>query len=177
MNRPFLQKARTFAIEMHRSQKYGIYPYEVHLGHVVSVLLRFGVMPDSEHNVNLIAAAWLHDVLQSTPITYTALEAAFNTEVAKIVFAATDEPDDNFDIARERALVKLTTHPAGAIVKLADRIADVEFSLISGYNDVLTGCKNDQPGFEAAIKAGLDNLVYRELLGYLKRCYTSYLHE
>jgi len=177
MNRPILQKARTFAIEMHGSQKYGIYPYEIHLGHVVSVLLRFGVMPDNEHNVNLIAAAWLHDVLEDTPITYGALAAAFNPEIAKIVFAVTDEPGESREVRKERTYVKLATNPDGIIVKLADRIANVEFSLVHGNIDLLNMYQKEQPGFEAAIKAALDTPLYNELVKYLKLCYMSYLHE
>lgn len=175
MNRPFLQKARTFAIKSHGDQKYGDYPYEIHLGNVVSVLLRFGVVPDSETNVNLIAAAWLHDVVEDTPVTFEVLESVFNSEVARIVFAVTDEPGDTRKERKEKTYVKLAQSPDGVILKLADRIANVEFSLVHGNMDLVDMYHKEQPGFEAAIKAALDTPLYNALLDHLKRCYTLYM--
>lgn len=171
MNRPFLLKARDFAILCHGDQKYGEYPYEIHLGHVVNVLLRFGVMPDTESQLNLMAAAWLHDVLEDTPVTYKEIEDAFNPEVARIVFAVTDEPGATRRERKEKTYVKLAQNPDGVIVKLADRIANVEFSLIHGNIDLLYMYHKEQPGFEAAIKAALDTPLYHALLDHLKRCY------
>ncbi len=175
MDRPFLQKAREFAIQSHGEQKYGVYPYEIHLGNVVSVLLRFGVVPDSERNVNLIAAAWLHDVLEDTPVTYKEIEEAFNPQVAQIVFAVTDEPGATRKERKEKTYVKLAENPSGVIVKLADRIANVEFSLVHGNIDLVTMYHKEQPGFEAAVQAALHTPLYNALLDYLKQCYTLYM--
>nr|WP_322623869.1 HD domain-containing protein [uncultured Flavobacterium sp.] len=175
MNRSFLQKARDFAINSHGDQKYGDYPYEIHLGHVVNVLLRFGVMPDTECQINLMAAAWLHDVLEDTPVTYEQIEAAFNPEIARIVHSVTDEPGNTRRERKEKTYVKLAQNPDGVIVKLADRIANVEFSLVHGNIDLLDMYQKEQPGFEAAIKAALNTPLYNALLDHLKRCYTSYM--
>lgn len=52
-----LYNARKFAIEKHYGQHYGIYPYEIHLGNVVSVLMRFSILPTNQENTDILISA------------------------------------------------------------------------------------------------------------------------
>jgi (p)ppGpp synthase/HD superfamily hydrolase len=123
-----VERARTFATERHGDQQYGDgSPYVTHLGQVVAVLERFGFGGDHE----LVCAAWLHDVVEDTETTADEIEDLFGSRVRALVWAVTNEPGKN---RKERALKtypKIASTPDAIIVKLADRIANVEASIRS----------------------------------------------
>ncbi|MFP9115282.1 HD domain-containing protein [Flavobacterium sp. RHBU_3] len=167
MNHPVIQKARAFAMASHGTQQYGNYPYEIHLGNVVTAMLHFGIKPDNNGHASLLAAAWLHDVLEDTPVTYDELQVAFTSEIAEMVFAVTDEPGANRKERKAKTYVKLAQNPDSVIVKLADRIANVEFSVVHGNASLLEMYRKEQPGFEAAIQPALISELHLEMLHYL----------
>lgn len=114
--------AEEFARAKHAGQKYGDQDYGVHLGAVVQVLIDSGFTdPD------LLAAGWLHDVLEDTDATYDDLAGRFGLTVAELVFACTgvgkNRRERNACIAE-----RIERNPAAAPLKLADRIANVEAS-------------------------------------------------
>jgi len=149
-----IQRARSIALTVHAAQRYhdrvgaraGSLPYAYHLAAVVGVLDRFGV----DDNV-LHAAAWLHDVLEDTVITETHLRAILTAgdggwplartladEVIVLVRAVTDPrgADGRRLTRREKLpLVLAQVRKAGGraiTLKLADRIANVEASVLTG---------------------------------------------
>jgi (p)ppGpp synthase/HD superfamily hydrolase len=126
-----LDKIREKTIELHGNQKYGYLPYEVHLISVVNVLYRY--MNLNDINFNLFASAWLHDVLEDTNISKKEFVNIFGLEIYDIVFALTDEDGENYDEKKEYMYKKLINNQKAIIVKLADRIANIEYSLIN-YN-------------------------------------------
>lgn len=134
-----IQKARQFAIKAHKDQKYGDHPYEKHLQDVVDVLDKyFNKSPDSDgvksHDA-VMAAGWLHDTLEDTDITFEQMFNEFGRYVVRIVFACTDEPGKNRRERHERTYPKLMAAGREAIaVKLADRIANVQYSLKNNHN-------------------------------------------
>ena len=115
-------KARDFAIEAHGDQTYGDgQPYRVHLFAVHQVVRDFG------YDGPYAEAAWLHDVLEDTPITFSQLSANFSGQVCSLVLACTGEGKNR----RERNACiydRISRYPQAAIVKVADRIANVEAS-------------------------------------------------
>lgn len=116
-----LNAIETFARLAHAKQRYGDEPYGVHLESVVRVLTEEGVVDEE-----VLAAGWLHDVLEDTPVLLEELVALAGQRVASIVDAVTDGKGTN---RRERKLrpYELAPRTPGAIlVKLADRIANVE---------------------------------------------------
>ena len=120
-------KAKEFAIAQHGNQKYGEHPYSYHLAQVSQVLAEFGYAGDEA----IMAAGWLHDVLEDTPTTYEMLVSEFGKETADIVWAVTTEPGGNrVDRFRKTAL-KIQSNKKALAVKLADRIANTEASLQS----------------------------------------------
>lgn len=115
-------RARAFAIREHRRidhrRKYSKQPYDVHLKAVADLVA--GVTDDPE----MIAAAWLHDVVEDTPITRDDVEREFGRAVARLVDELTDvsRPGDGNRTARkaiDRAHLAAAS-ARGKTVKLAD---------------------------------------------------------
>jgi (p)ppGpp synthase/HD superfamily hydrolase len=109
-----------FAVEAHGDQKYGDMPYYWHLYKVAQVL------EDFEYTqYKWRASAWLHDSLEDTETTVHDLIKNFGSEVAEIVIACTGEGSNRAERV-SNILHKLQHCPEACIVKLADRIANVE---------------------------------------------------
>jgi len=159
--------ARAFAIAKHDGQKYSTYPYEVHLGNVVTALMRFGILPDCDANYQLLAAGWLHDVLEDTDATYSELETAFGTAIAQMVFCVTDEEGVNRKERKAKTYIKLAQNPDAVIVKLADRIANTEFCLVHGNQSLFAMYKKEQPGFQEALSPAIRAGVAEKMMEYL----------
>lgn len=111
-------RARQFATAAHGNQKYGDFAYHTHLSAVVQVLADFGYFGSWE------VAGWLHDTLEDTKATHRDIEG-FGEDVYRMVWAVTGEgknrKERNADIYR-----KCAEYPRAVVLKLADRIANVE---------------------------------------------------
>lgn len=114
--------AQKFAITAHGEQKYGDeFPYSVHLQAVVSVLLRFDVIDE-----DLLCAAWLHDTLEDTDRTYEEIQLFFGDDVSRIVSALTEPKGGNRAWRHGQTYPVIARFSSAVIVKLADRIANIE---------------------------------------------------
>ena len=76
--------AKKFAHEKHKNQKRkdGITPYSDHLEGVVNRLKNLGVI-DNE----VLCAAWLHDIIEDTDVTFEQINERFGREVAVMVLS------------------------------------------------------------------------------------------
>ncbi|MGE0633280.1 MAG: HD domain-containing protein [Pseudobdellovibrionaceae bacterium] len=124
MGSSLVQKAREFAIRAHGNQKYGKDPYKVHLEQVVEVMNRFQYGGDPE----LVACAWLHDVVEDTEVSLEQVEALFGARVKDIVCRLTDEPGSTRRDRKLKTYPKVKGHRDATIIKLCDRIANIEAS-------------------------------------------------
>lgn len=126
-------KAATIAQQAHENQKYGSRPYATHLVQVIEVLKRFGYqVSEADFNplyARLQIAAWLHDILEDTVLEYKHLEYEFGGDVADLVWKVTDEPGRNRKEKKMATYPKIKSDPLAVILKLADRIANVEASI------------------------------------------------
>jgi hypothetical protein len=129
-----VEKAKQFATTAHKRidhlRKYNNQPYTVHLSSVANIVA--SVTSDKE----MIAAAWLHDVVEDTPATLYDVEKEFGRSVAELVENLTDisKPGDGNRQLR-KAIDKQHISRATArakTIKLAD--------LIDNANDI---CKHD----------------------------------
>jgi (p)ppGpp synthase/HD superfamily hydrolase len=119
-----LERARDLALHTHAQQRYGDQPYSVHLEAVQGVLKRFG-LEDEE----ILAAGWLHDILEDHPnISRSDIERQFPESTVAIVDACTDGPGQSRQERKKRPLELIPKTPNAVLVKLADRIANVEAS-------------------------------------------------
>ncbi len=119
-----VNRASRFATEAHQRidhrRKYSKQPYAVHLDQVAKIVA--SVTDDEE----MIAAAWLHDVVEDTPATLDEIEREFSFPVAQLVRELTDvsKPGDGNRAARKtidrQHLARASAR--GQTIKLADLI-------------------------------------------------------
>jgi guanosine-3',5'-bis(diphosphate) 3'-pyrophosphohydrolase len=168
--------ARGLALHAHQGQTYPPshdgknkrvvpVPFEVHLGHVVGILHRFGWEVERE----LVAAAWLHDAIEDTPLTRREIEDKVSPDVGNLVWAVTDDPGDFPNRAARKAATypKIAAHgPTAITLKLADRIANVESSILGSFDHFLDVYLREHPAFEAALRPhGGDMRMWEYLTG------------
>lgn len=117
-----IYRAKRYAVRAHGDQKYGDeFPYAMHLQAVESVLLRFGIFDE-----DLRCAAWLHDVLEDTDRTYEDMSAFHGVHITNIVAALTEPKGGNRSWRHSQTYPRIAQNSAAVIVKIADRIANVE---------------------------------------------------
>lgn len=119
-----VQRAMGYAIETHQRidqrRKYSNQPYSVHLEQVAKIVA--SITDDQE----MIAAAWLHDVVEDTPATLDDIHHEFGASVAELVRELTDisKPKDGNRETRkaiDRKHIAMASDRAQTI-KLADLI-------------------------------------------------------
>lgn len=119
-----VEKAEIFASAAHAAigqvRKYTGAPYRTHLAAVASLV---GTVTD---DAEMLAAAWLHDTVEDTRITFADIERVFGFRVTALVRDLTDvsRPEDGNRRAR-KALDRQHTaaaHPDAKTIKLADLI-------------------------------------------------------
>ncbi len=119
-----IEKARRFASKAHAAidqrRRYTHEPYIVHPAAVAQLVA--GVTDDEA----TICAAWLHDVVEDTPVTLDEIAFEFGTDVAALVFELTDvstAADGDRQSRKQRDLRHLAAASAQAkTIKLADMI-------------------------------------------------------
>lgn len=115
-----VQRAATLARLAHAGQRYADEPYTAHLEEVVAALREHGV-----DDPQLIAAAWLHDVVEDTPVAPEAVAEEFGARVGSVVAAVSVPPWDDADAAKRDSWTRIAATPGAVVVKLADRVANV----------------------------------------------------
>lgn len=122
-----VEKARIFATAAHAAvaqlRKYTNEPYIVHPTEVAGIVASVSGVTDE-----MIAAAWLHDVVEDTGVSIEVIRAEFGTEVAELVGWLTDvsRPEQG-NRATRKAIDRAHTAMAPAeaqTVKLADLISN-----------------------------------------------------
>jgi (p)ppGpp synthase/HD superfamily hydrolase len=110
-------------------------PYEFHLRMVVQAAKDFiYLIPDSNDGESsfrdgLIMAAYGHDLIEDTRVSYNDVKEVLGYRAAEIIYAVSNEKGKN---RKERANDKyyegIRNTPGAVFVKLADRIANVQYS-------------------------------------------------
>jgi len=132
-----------WVLEQHKSTNhmYDTYlPYEFHLRMVVNVAKQFGSLVVDICNdgtgltgEDILLGAWGHDLIEDTRVSYNDVKEELGIVAADIIYALTNEKGKN---RKERANDKYyegirNTHGA-VFVKLCDRIANVQYSKMTG---------------------------------------------
>lgn len=122
-----VHKAQVYAMAAHAAvgqrRKYTNEPYIVHPAEVASIVASVpGSTPE------MVAAAWLHDVVEDTGCTFTDVHMAFGIDIATLVGWLTDvsRPEDGNRAVRKAIDREHTAQaPAEAqTIKLADLISN-----------------------------------------------------
>ena len=77
-------KAKKLAHEKHKNQKRkdGVTPYSDHLEGVVNRLKNLGIT-----DKNILAAAWMHDIIEDTDVTFDQINEKFGREIAVMILS------------------------------------------------------------------------------------------
>ena len=151
-----VEAAFLIASVAHAGQVYGDNdtPYVDHLASVVDIL---GAFTDDDE---LHAAGWLHDVVEDTPITTSDIADACGSRVSNLVWACSGVGWNRE--ARNAAIhEKITAYPPAAIVKLADRIANVEPSTSDSRFRAMYLAENE--AFEALVRQHVPPAMWERL--------------
>jgi GTP pyrophosphokinase len=118
-----IQEAWGVAELAHQYQAYDIFPYTKHLRDVVRILEENGFVND------YILSGILHDIIEDCNISYNKIKTVFGLNVAEMVFAVTDPKARNRREKKEKVYDDIRAYPKSIIIKLADRIANIENSI------------------------------------------------
>ena len=143
-----------FAVAAHAGQLYGGKPYETHLAAVVKVL------DDFDFDEVYRQAAWLHDVVEDTPIELAGIRLRFGDAVAAMVDSVTGLGPTRKD-RNARIYAGLAACPAAAAVKLADRIANVEAAPAGSEHRMRYRREADE--FEAVVRPNVPPAMWSRL--------------
>lgn len=108
-----LSKALEYAERKHKGQEYSGRPFIYHPIQTYSILAS-QISPKQDEN--LLAAAYLHDILEDTQTTLIELEQQFNKDIAGLVWEVTKSEYNTFPYLKTRR---------GVILKFADRLANL----------------------------------------------------
>lgn len=114
--------AKSLADIAHFKQRYGTNPYTYHLNQVEMILNRFGFSSDEVLKIS----AWLHDIIEDTEFSYEQIKHGFGAEIADVVYAVTNEMGRNRKERYAKTYPKIQANKRALILKLADRIANIE---------------------------------------------------
>ncbi len=150
MPQPLSHIAKEGAVRAHASQRYGVDPYRVHLEAAVKVLGRFGITDEA-----VLAAGWLHDVLEDPELSPVELAHELGKHSAEqvaatiaIVDACTDGDGSNRKERKARVYRLIPRTKDAILVKLADRIANVEACVAASGTKKLAMYRAEQPTFQ-----------------------------
>lgn len=114
-------------------------PYEFHLRMVAHVAEKFiKYVPDQNDGEtsfrdDVMLAAWGHDLIEDTRNSYNDVKEVLGYHAANIVYAVSNEKGKNRKERANAAYYKGIRETKGAIfVKLCDRIANVQYSKMTG---------------------------------------------
>lgn len=162
MNYNPLVQAMQFATIEHiikKQQLYGVLPYTHHLEQVEHVLRRFGYGSDDV----LMVSAWLHDIIEDCNVKKKLIEEVFGEDVADIVWRVTNESGENRKVRAALTYPKIRESDKATILKLADRIANVENggSLVKMYKKEYDDFKRNlyRPNVADVMWSHLDSLL------------------
>jgi guanosine-3',5'-bis(diphosphate) 3'-pyrophosphohydrolase len=118
-------KAACFAAQAHTGQmrKGGAEaPYVNHLAEVAA----FVAEATEGRDADLVAAAWLHDVVEDCDIAREEIASRFGAEVADLVLEVTDDMSLPKEQRRQRQIETVATKsPRARLLKLADKTSNV----------------------------------------------------
>lgn len=119
-----LKKVMKFAMNAHKDQMYGDFPYSTHLSDVYATAKEFGITdPD------ILAACWLHDVIEDTEHNYNDVKKLAGESVAEIVYAVTDELGRNRKERHLKTWPKVRKLEGAFLLKMCDMIANVRMGI------------------------------------------------
>lgn len=128
-----LTQVKEFCRYQHRHQRYDQYSYMFHLELVVQVVLQFQHHIQIEHVLDVVYAAYGHDLLEDTETSIPQIKTLMGERATELIVAMTQpEGATRKERSTPEYYWRLSQTQYGSFLKLADRIANVYF----GYTNV-----------------------------------------
>ncbi len=162
-----IEKAKQYAIDCHdmTAHQYDGKPYDTHLQMVFDIASKFIHLIPAEAQENVLAACWVHDVIEDCRQTYNDVKAKTNEAVAELAYALTNEKGKTrADRANDKYYDGIKQTPYATFIKVCDLIANYEYSKQQGSRMVAT-YEKEMHDFVTK----LYNNEYEELFNYLIR--------
>jgi (p)ppGpp synthase/HD superfamily hydrolase len=121
---------------------------------------------------SVLMAAWGHDLIEDTRVSYNDVKNHLGQEAADIIYALTNEKGKN---RKERANDKyyegIRNTPGAVFVKLCDRIANVQYSKMT-KSRMFEMYKNENPEFIRQLGYSIDVFnEYGNMFHYLNELF------
>lgn len=184
-----------YCIEKHRETNhyYDKYlPYEFHLRMVVQVANQFAHILNNDPKIDsltgkweydrgvdntitlreaCIAACWGHDLIEDCRVSYNDCVSNISQNAAEIIYAVTNEKGKTRkERANEKYYEGIRNTNGALFVKLCDRIANVQYSKISGSR-MFEQYVKEMPFFKEMLYAKVS--IYRPMWEYLETLLTT----
>lgn len=166
------ERGRQVACQAHGEQRYGDKPYKNHLADVVSVLRRFDLNLDDNETAPILVAAWLHDSLEDTSLDRDFLTREFGADIAELVWLVTDEPGLSRKERKPATYRKTAKSERAIILKLADRIANVESSR-QNNRGLFQMYKREHPEFMSALQPASKSATAARMWQHLNHLFSK----
>ena len=179
--------ARRLAIEVHGKQTYGPdLPYEYHLEKCQEVrrrfvtedMLKWAEATDEELQITI----WFHDAVEDTALTAGMIQVLFGDKISSAVYSVTDV--DGINRAARKwgtpenpgPMIKLRSNKLGLLVKLIDRVANIEASIAAEEKlpphkrgkTMLGKYRKEQEDFRGLRTDGPIGIIWDHIEGLLK---------
>src|SRR5208282_6501399 len=102
-------------------------------------------------DIDLLVAAWLHDVVEDTTAIAANITMEFGARVSNLVWAMTGQGSSRAE-RNEDAYRKMVSYPEAIPVKLADRIANARASKQTSPDKLFKMYRNEHPTFKAVLE-------------------------
>lgn len=149
-----LARAFDFACQSHTAQRRKGAAAEPYVNHLADVARRVAEATEGR-DVNLVAAAILHDALEDTPASYAELELAFGPDIAGLVAEVTDDKEHGKQARKERQVADAPAKSDRAkMLKLADKASNLT-AIVASPPDWPVERRLDYADWAERVAAGL----------------------
>lgn len=160
-----IEKAKEYAIDCHdmTAHQYDGKPYDTHLEMVFDTAKKFIHLIPKDAQESVLAACWVHDVIEDCRQTYNDVKAKTNEAVAELAYALTNEKGrTRKERANDKYYEGIKQTPFATFIKVCDRIANYEYSKQQGSR-MAEMYEKEMTGF---VEKLYDD-KYKELFNYL----------
>lgn len=151
-------------------------PYEFHLRMVVEAYNRFKHLLSNHHGiidnqVNVYLACWGHDLIEDTRVSYNDVMEELGENAADIIYAVSNEKGKTrAERANDKYYEGIRNQPGAVFVKLCDRIANVQYSKMTG-SSMFEKYRKENPNFFEKLGYSEDHIyapLFNELIELFK---------
>jgi (p)ppGpp synthase/HD superfamily hydrolase len=153
-------RAKDYAVRAHGAQTHGNRPIVLHLDTVSKILIPYGREAQT--------IGYLHDVVEDTEVSREDISREFGEFIAECVSILTDEDDPKREHRKAGANRRLAEvkpeHVLALVVKVADRLANLQSCVEQGSTSLLASYKKEHPWFRlSAYRANLCDEIWEAI--------------